>query len=103
MSVLLGDIYSESLPIFLVTSLGAAATTAFGFLSILVHSIRLPSISLYINLFTLLAFVPLGSILMVKEGLFYMTIWYAILVVIGEAIKVITINRYARTLQGSNK
>lgn len=103
MSVLLGDRYSESLPIFLVTSLGAAATTAIGFHSILVHSIRLPSISLYINLFTLLAFVPLGSILMVKAGLFYMTIWHAISVVIGEAIKVIIINRYARSLQGSNK
>lgn len=98
MSFMLGAQYGESLPIFWLTSFGAATTIACGFFSILMHSIQRPEISFYVNLVTLIIVVSVGSMLMLKVGLLGMIAWYACSIVTGELVKAVLIDKHAQRL-----
>lgn len=93
MGLVLGGAYKESVPLFVVISLGAAGTIAAGLFSILVHSIRRPDISFYVNALTLCLVVSIGSALMVWSGLLAMVAWYATCIVSGEIFKSILVTR----------
>lgn len=98
MSFVLGPQYGDSIPLFWITSLGTATTIAFGFFSILMHSINRPQVSFYVNLFTLAMVISVGGPLMMKMGLLGLIGWYAFSIATGELVKSLLINRLAQTI-----
>lgn len=96
MYFVLGEQYSESLPIFWICGGGVAITAGIGFYTITIHTIQKPQIDAYINIgrfFVLIIFL----FLIKTMGIIPMALAYAGIIIIGELLMAVYVSNYIKS------